>query len=130
MQTFINTHPGSPRIAEATEIINSSRAKLEVKDSRAAQLYYDLGQYKAAAVAYNELLSAYPDAAKGDEYKLMSIKSYFRFAELSVEEKKSERYEKVVEECNDFMDRFPQSNLSKEVQELLTLSQKNIKNIS
>jgi outer membrane protein assembly factor BamD len=130
MQTFINTHPGSARNAEATEIINSSRVKLELKDAKAAQLYYDMGQFKAAAVAYNELLSAYPDAAKGDEYKLMSIKSYFRFAELSVEEKKSERFEKVVQECNDFLDRFPESNLGKEVQEFLTLSQKNIKNIS
>lgn len=130
MQTFINTHPGSSRIAEATEIINSSRAKLEIKDARAAQLYYDLGQFKAAAVAYNELLSSYPDANKGDEYKLMSIKAYYRFAELSVEAKKTERFEKVVQECIDFLDRFPESNLGKEVQQFLTLSQKNIKSIS
>ena len=130
MQTFINTHPGSPRIAEATDIINSSRAKLEVKDARAAQLYYDLGQFKAAAVAYNELLSTYPDANKAADYKLMSIKAYYRFAELSVEEKKNERFEKVVQECIDFLDRFPQSILEKEVQQFLTLSQKNIKNIS
>lgn len=130
MQTFINTHPGSARIPQATEIINSSRAKLEIKDARAAQLYYDLGQYKAAAVAYNALLSTYPDANRADEYKLMSIKAYYRFAELSVEEKKNERFEQVVQECIDFLDRFPQSNLEKEVQQFLTLSQKNIKNIS
>ena len=32
MQTFINTHPSSPRIKEATEIIDKSREKLENKE--------------------------------------------------------------------------------------------------
>jgi hypothetical protein len=33
-----------------------------------------------------------PESARGDEYKPMAIKSYYRFAELSVE-KKAERFE-------------------------------------
>ncbi|HVG40267.1 MAG TPA: outer membrane protein assembly factor BamD [Chitinophagaceae bacterium] len=130
MQTFINTHPGSARVKEATAIIDICRQKLETKEHKAAQLYYDLGQFRAAAVAFNTLLDGYPETAKGDEYKLMAIKSYFRFAELSVEEKKSERFEKVVAECNDFIDRFPQSGLEKEVQEYLNLSKTNLKKFS
>jgi outer membrane protein assembly factor BamD len=130
MQTFINTHPGSPRIKDATEIIESSRKKLEVKDYKAAQLYYDIGQFRAAAVSFNSLLNTYPDSDKSAEYKLMSIKSYFRFAELSIQEKKTERFEKVIEECNDFTDRFPQSPLVKEVEHFLTLSQNNLKQLS
>jgi outer membrane protein assembly factor BamD len=46
---------------------------------------------------------------------------------MSVEEKKAERFEKVIEECNDFIDRFPQSTLSKEVEQYLNLSQTNLK---
>lgn len=130
MQVFINTHPGSAKIEEATKIIDMCRQKLEIKDGKAAQLYYDLGQYRAAAVAFNTLINTYPDTQKGDEYKLMSIKAYYKFAELSVEEKKGERFEKVMEECNDFIDRFPQSGLAKEVQQYLTLSQTNLKNIN
>jgi outer membrane protein assembly factor BamD len=130
MQTFINTHPGSPRIKDATEIIESSRKKLETKDHKAAQLYYDLGQYRAAAVSFNSLLNTYPDSEKSADYKLMSIKSYFRFAELSIQEKKVERFEKVIEECNDFTDRFPQSPLAKEVEHFLSLSQNNLKQLS
>ena len=107
-----------------------SRKKLELKDHKAAQLYYDIGQFRAAAVSFNTLLNTYPDSPKSDEYKLMSIKSYYRFAEMSIEEKKAERFEKVIEECNDFTDRFPQSELSKEVERFLTLSQNNLKNIS
>jgi len=127
MQTFINTHPGSPRNKEASEIIDICRQKLEIKDYNAAQLYFDLGQFRAAAVAYNTLLNSYPESNKSDEYKMMAIKSYYRFAELSVEEKRAERFEKVIDECNEFIDRFPQSPLSQQVQQYLSQSQNNLK---
>ena len=127
MQTFINTHPGSPRNKEAAEIIDICRQKLETKDYNAAKLYFDLAQFRAAAVAFNTLLNAYPESGRSDEYKMMAIKSYYRFAELSVEDKRAERFEKVIEECNEFIDRFPQSPLSQQVQEYLTQSQNNLK---
>ena len=73
MQTFINNHPGSSRIAAATEIIDKSRAKLEKKDARAAQLYYDLGHFRAGAIAFENLLNTYPETTKGEEYKLKDI---------------------------------------------------------
>jgi outer membrane protein assembly factor BamD len=130
MQSFINTHPGSSRIKEANGIIDICHNKLETKDYKAAQLYYDLGQFRAAAVAFTEVLNNYPESDRGEEYKLMTIRSYYRYAELSVEEKKVERFEKVIEECNDFTDRFPESKLSKDVEHYLNLSQTNIKNLS
>lgn len=130
MQTFINTHPGSQRIKEATDIIETCRAKLEIKDHKAAQLYYDMGQYRAAAVAFNTLLNDYPDTKQGDVYKMMAIKAFYQFTELSVEEKKAERFEQVINECTEFMDRFPQSPLAKEVEKYLNLAQTNLKNFS
>lgn len=128
MQTFINTHPGSARIKEANELIDICRAKLEVKDYKSALLYYDMGQFRAAGVAFSTLLNNYPESAKGDEYKLMVIKAYYRFAEMSIEEKKVERYTQVITECNEFTDRFPDSKLKKDAEDFLTLSQTNIKN--
>ena len=130
MQVFINTHPGSLRIKEANEIIDICRTKLETKDRKSAQLYYDLGQFRAAGVAYTALLDSYPESPKADEYKLMIIKSYYRFAELSVEEKQAERYEQVINECNEFADRFPDSKLKKEAEDFLNLSQNNIKKLN
>jgi len=130
LQTFINTHPGSVRIKEADSIINISRVKLEVKDMKAAQLYYDMGQFRAASVAFNTLLNDYPETTKGDTYKMMAIKAFYRYTEQSVEERKAERYEKVIDECNEFIDRFPQSTLSKEVEHYLQLAQTNLKNFT
>lgn len=129
MQTFINTHPGSVRIKDATEIIDKCRLKLEMKELRSAQLYYDIRQFRAAAIAFATLMSDYPDSPKGDQYKLQAIKSYYEYANNSIDTKKEERFEKVIAECNDFTDRFPDSNLKKEVEEFLKLSQNNIKTL-
>lgn len=130
MQIFINTHPGSARNKEASEIIDALRIKLETKDRNAAQLYYDIGHFRAAGVAFTTLMNTYPESAKADHYKLMIIKSYFRYAELSVAQKQPERFEQVITEANEFIDRFPDSELKKEVEEYLNQSQNNLKNLS
>ncbi|HMR93423.1 MAG TPA: outer membrane protein assembly factor BamD [Chitinophagaceae bacterium] len=130
MQVFINTHPGSPRNEDAAKIIEVCRQKLEIKDQKGAQLYYDMGQYRAAGVTFTSLLNSYPESARADEYKLMVVKSYYRYAELSVEDKKAERFERVIQEGRQFAERFPESKFRKEVDDLMNLSQNNIKNLS
>lgn len=129
MQTFINTHPNSSRLKAAFDVIDKSRAKLEVKEYQSAELYYKLQHYRAAGIAFTNLLNNYPESTKGDEYKLMSIKAFYQFARLSIPEKQIERYEKVVTEFNDFSDRYPESNLLKDAQEYNNLSLNNIKEL-
>ena len=129
MQTFINTHPGSARIKDATEIIDKCRTKLEQKEYRSAELYYNLGQYRAAAIAFGNLINNYPESQKGDEYKLKIVKSWYKFAKLSFEDKQIERYEKVISEYQDFADRYPESKLLKEAESYSNLSQNHIKDI-
>jgi outer membrane protein assembly factor BamD len=130
MQTYINMHPTSAKVKEATNIIDLCRKKLEVKDFKAAKLYYDMQQYRAAAVAFTTLLDNYPDSEKADEYQLQIIKSHYRYAQMSVVEKQSERYEKVISAYYDFNDRFPESKLKKEAEDFLHQSQSNIKKLS
>jgi len=127
MQIFINTHPGSPKVKEANSIIDACRVKLEIKEMESAALYYNMGHYRASAIAYTSLMNNFPASTKSDEYKLQVIKSYYQFAGNSVEDKKPARFEQVVTECNDFIDRFPESALMKEVERYLALSKNNIK---
>lgn len=129
MQTFINTHPGSAHLKEASEIIDLCRQKLEQKDFRAARLFFDMGSYRAAAIAFNNLLNDYPESLKAEEYKLFVVKSYYKFADLSVQEKQMERYEKVLSEYNDFADRFPGSSFLEEARNYNNLSINKIKAI-
>ncbi len=127
MQTFINTHPGSPRIKDATEIIDKCRAKLELKEYRSAELYFNLGQFRAAGIAFTNLGNDYPESVRGDEYKLKAVKAYYLFAKESITEKQIERYENVITAFDDFFDRYPESKLLKEAESYKNLSQNNIK---
>ena len=129
MQTFINSHPGSARIKEATAVIDQGRAKLQDKEYRSAHLYYKIGQYRAAGLGFAALLDDYPEAPNADEYKLMVIKSYYHFARLSYAVKQLERYEKVTLEFNDFTDRFPDSKLKDEATQYNNLSLNHIKEL-
>jgi outer membrane protein assembly factor BamD len=129
MQAFINTHPGSARIKDATEIIDKGREKLELKEFNNAELYFNLGYYKAAAIAFGNVSENFPDSKRADEYKLQVIKSYFKYAELSTEDKQTERYEKVIAECNDFSERFIDSKLVAEVAKYKTQSNTYLKNL-
>ena len=127
MQAFINMHPNSPRIKEASNIIDICRLKLEEKEEEAAQLYFNIGYFRAAGITFAQVLEDYPDSPKGDFYKLMIVKSYYEFAKISVEWKQKERYEQVETEYRDFVDRFPDSKLLPEVKRVYTLTENSLK---
>ncbi len=129
MQTFINTHPASARIKQATEIIDLCREKLELKEFKSADLYYNLGYYKAAAISFANVSENFPDSKRSDEYKYLVIKAYYKYAEMSIMEKQEERFEKVISECTEFKERFTDSKYLKEVEIYKSLSNNFIKNL-
>jgi outer membrane protein assembly factor BamD len=118
MQQFIDGHPTSVRVKDATEVIDASRAKLELKDFKTATLYSDLALYRAAAISYGLLSDGYPDSKNADQYKLLTLKAYFQFAENSFVDKQKERFDKVVAEYNDFVDRYSDSPLMAEAKKI------------
>ena len=129
LQAFISTHSESPRVKEATAIMDICRKKLEQKEANNAQLYYALGNFQASAVAFQTVLENYPDSDKGDEYKLSIIRGYFKFAQLWVVARQEEHFKKVISECEEFTDRFPDSKLKSQVVDYKTQSQNTIKKI-
>ncbi len=129
MQTFMNNYPNSQRVKDAQDIITRCREKLEEKEYKSAQLYFNVGQYQAAGIYFSNLLINYPDSRKGDEYMLKAINSYYKFAEMSIPAKQEERYQKVISEYFEFADRYPESKLLKDAQGFKTLSENNIKQI-
>lgn len=129
LQTYVNTHPGSPNLTMANNYIDICRAKIESKDAKAALLYYDMGEVKAATVAYKSLMFNYPESTKTDFYELMLIKSFYKYASLSIEEKQEERYAEAINAYNDLIQYTPNSPLIKEAQEYYNSAQNIIKQI-
>lgn len=129
LQTYINTHPGSKNMTEANNYIDICRGKIEKKDANSAKLYFNIGQYKAASVAYKSLIQAYPESKVLDYYQLMVVRSYYEYARSSYKEKQEERYAEAVSAFNELKEYTPNSSYLKEAEKYYTLSQDNIKQL-
>ena len=130
LQTFVNTHPESKNVKEANKLIDASRAKLEVKDNYAADLYFKIGEFKAASVAFEQIIRKYPDSKNVDYYKLMSMKSAFRYAGNSIPEKQEARFKQVLADYEEFKRRYPKSAYRSEVEKINSLSLQSLKKLA
>lgn len=129
MQTFINNYPTAEKVSEANLVIELCRRKLEKKEFSSAELYYNLGFFKAAGIAFKNLMRNYPDSDKSDGYKVMAIRSYYSYAKNSIPERQKERYATVLDEYLDFADHYPNSKLKADAEKFYTLAQNNIKSL-
>src|ERR1043165_7017447 len=86
-QLFINKHPQSTRVQKSNGIIDELRFKLETKDFSNARQYYDLGDYKASAVAFKNLIADYPSTRYKEEAMFLILKSNYLLAVNSVDKK-------------------------------------------
>lgn len=129
LQSYINTHPGSPNLTLANNYIDIGRAKIEKKDAKAALLYFNMGEYKSATVAYKSVIQNYPESKLQDQYQLMLIKAYYKFASMSIEEKQEERYSETITIYNELVQYTPNSPYIKEAQTYYNLAQNSIKQI-
>ena len=129
LQTYINTHPGSSNLTEASNYIDICRAKIEAKDANAAKLYFNIGDFKAATVAYKSLIQAYPESKNIDFYQLMIVKSFYEYAQASRVEKREERYAEAVNAYNELLSYYPNSSNLKEAEKIYTSAQNHIKQL-
>ncbi len=129
LQSYLNKYPKSERAKEAGEYIDQTRRKLELKEADAAKLYFNIGQYKAATVAYKSVLRDYPDSPSSDLYQLMIIKAMYKYAFASIIEKQEERYATAISAYNDFKELYPKSKYQEEAEKLFKDSDNNVKKI-
>jgi outer membrane protein assembly factor BamD len=93
---FIGTYPDSKYIPNCNLLADKLRAKLELKAYRSAYLFYKTEEYKAAAIAFTNLLKDYPETEHREEAEFYIIRSYFLYAKNSFETKKMDRYGQVL----------------------------------
>lgn len=129
LQSYINTHPNSSRLAEANKYIDEGRLKLEEKEAGAAKLYYNIGQHKAASIAYKSVMRSYPESPNSDYYQMMVIKSLYNYARKSITEKQEERFASVVVAYREMMESYPSSKYLKEAESYFSLADNNIKRL-
>ncbi len=117
-QTFINAYSDSERLQVANDNIDELRDRLEKKALKAADLYFDTKNYRAAAVSYKNLLLDYPDIEGVKEIQFNIVKSYSKYADQSIAIKQQERYEEAIKTAKNFKNRYPNSKYLADINKL------------
>ena len=126
LQLFINLYPKSERVAEASSLIANLRDKLEKKSYANARLYYDIGDYKSAVVAFKNSLRDYPDTKYAEEMEYLMVKAQQLYAANSLEVRQEERFNEAIGYANEFIEDYPNSSYLQEVQNIKKESEQDI----
>ncbi|QOI97615.1 MAG: outer membrane protein assembly factor BamD [Flammeovirgaceae bacterium] len=116
MQEFLNRYPASKFRDQALEVIFTIQARLEEKGFANARQYYKLRNYKAAIVALGNFINNFPDSKYVEEAHFLIVASHYLLAEQSIQSKQKERYQSVVNDYIEFLDRYPNSSYLKEAE--------------
>lgn len=124
---FINRFPNSPKIEEAKKYVKELEERLVEKSYVSAKLYYDMGEYKAAVVALTNSLKEYSETKYREEMMFLKLNSLFLYAENSLVLKQKERYQAALDDYYSFMEEFPKTEYSKEVNTIFQKTNKFLK---
>ena len=100
LEIFLNTYPGSKYQEEGNTMTDSLRNKLAKKDFNIAKMHYNIGNYPAAQIAFNNLFKDFPNSVFTEESLYFLVKNSYEYAQKSQENKKIERYQMVVDNKN------------------------------
>ena len=124
---FMNRFPTTSRVDDCKKRITDLQDKLVEKSYLSAKLYYDMKQYKAAVVALTNSLKEYADSKYREKMMYLKLNSLFQYAELSQATKQKERYQATLDDYYSFMEEFPKSTYSKDVNNIFQKTNKYLK---
>jgi outer membrane protein assembly factor BamD len=124
---FVTRFPGSQRVEEARKYIKELEENLVEKSYLSAKLYYDMKQYKSAVTALTNSLREYANTKYREEMMFLKLNSLFLYAQNSLPAKQKERYQATLDDYYSFMEEFPKSEFSKDVNNIFEKLSKYLK---
>lgn len=109
IQVYLTLYPQGPHAAELEKYLRELERKVELKAFHAAEVFYKIGRYRAAAVLYGDFLTyaTQPDLREEAAYKRAS--AAFRMAAQSIQEKQLPRFREAEELYRAFEKEYPTS---------------------
>jgi outer membrane protein assembly factor BamD len=124
---FLNRFPNSTKAEECKKLVSDLEDKLVEKSYLSAKLYYDMKQYKAAVVALTNSLKEYANSKYREKMMYLKLNSLFQYAELSFAGKQKERYQATLDDYYSFMEEFPKSSYTKDINSIYQKTNKYLK---
>lgn len=121
---YMVENPRSTHYPICSRMLEELNDRLDKKAYENARLYYKMEDYKAARVAFKNILKDDADNVYREEILYYIAKSSYKFAQLSVESKQKERYLTFVDDYYNFIGELPDSPFRRELDVLFRRSQK------
>jgi len=129
IQDFANKHPQSKYLEKCNILIDELRAKLEEKSYSAAMLFYNMREYKSALILFENFKTDFPESNRIEELMFLRVSAQFGLAKISVDRKKKERFEKVKEFYEKFVDQYSSSKYLKQLDVMFDETNKELENL-
>ena len=113
LQEFLNTYPNSERSKNISTLIDELSYKLEFKAYENGRQYYNMGEYKAANVALENVLEDFPSTKLRPKIYDYILNARYHLAEKSVYDLKDERIESALAFTRQVEKEMPNTDLSK-----------------
>jgi outer membrane protein assembly factor BamD len=132
LQAFLDYFPRSDKASIAQNAIFELQDKLTLKQLQNAQLYYNLGNYmgnnyESAVIVARNAVKDYPYSKYKEDLELLILKARYQEANMSVDERKSDRFREVVDEYYSFINNYPDSPNRNEAENIYKIASKYVK---
>jgi len=132
LQAFLDYFPRSDKVSTAQNAIFELQDKLTLKELQNAQLYYNLGtylgnNYQSAVIVAENAIKDYPYSKHKEELEMLILKAKYQEANLSIDEKKAERFRDVIDEYYSFINNYPDSSNREEADNIFKIASKYVK---
>lgn len=129
LQAFLEYFPRSEKVADAQNAIFEMQDKLTLKQLQNAQLYYNLGNYmgnnyESAVIVAKNAIKDYPYSKYKEDLELLVLKARYQEADLSVDERKADRFREVIDEYYNFINNYPDSPNRNEADNIFKIASK------
>jgi outer membrane protein assembly factor BamD len=129
LQAFLDYFPRSDKASIAQNAIFELQDKLTLKQLQNAQLYYNLGNYmgnnyESAVIVARNAVKDYPYSKYKEDLELLILKARYQEANMSVDERKSDRFREVVDEYYSFINNYPDSPNRNEAENIYKIASK------
>ena len=132
LQAFLDYFPRSDKVAQAQNAIFELQDKLTLKQLQNAQLYYNLGDYmgknnyESCVIVARNAVKDYPYSKYKEELEMLILKARFQEADISVDERKADRFREVIDEYYSFTNNYPDSPFRQEADNIYNIARKHV----
>ena len=124
IQQYLTETGGSHHGEALRRMLAQLQERLDKKDLENAKLYYRMEDYKAARVAFRNVLKENANNVYREEVLYYTALSSYRYAEMSTQARQRERYLAFIDDYLNFVGEHPESKYRRELDGLYKRAQR------